>query len=75
MRQYVLYKNPSDYPGKYVLREWHIVHGSPVPVVNEKFLLVSPNRETIESFILPNPNLFWLPRSPQDDPCIEGTWI
>jgi len=75
MKHYVLYKNPSDYPGKYVLRRWHIVPGNPEPVPQNDFLLVSENLETINEFILRDPNLVWLQRHPTDDPCIMGVWI
>jgi hypothetical protein len=75
MKQYVLYKNPSDYPGKFVLREWHIVHGNPNPVPVDKPVMIEDNVDSIQKLMDANPNLYWLQRSKDDDPCILGTWI
>lgn len=32
LRQFVVYRNPKDHPGKFVVREWKIVAGNSEPV-------------------------------------------
>jgi hypothetical protein len=74
MKQYVLYQSPSDYPDKWVIREWHIVPGNPEPVPVKEPYLISEDLRNV--FVQMNQlGLTWLNRMPTDDPCIEGVWI
>lgn len=68
---YVVYKNPSDYPGKFVTRAQYVygrqVHIDPLPAI------VSDTLEDARS-IIPR-TCFKLDRHPQDEPQILETWL
>ena len=64
---HVVYFNPSDYPGKYVLREF--VGMTPMPAC-----VVKDTLEEIHALLPKNPNLFNL--GPDAiDPVIIEVWI
>lgn len=71
MEMYVVYENPLDYPGLYVVRKWTVGKDGPVP--NEKPLkvhgLLSVVHEAIPKGLAP------VLRDPQDDLCIKEIWI
>lgn len=67
IKMYTVYKNPSDYPGKYVVR---IFHGE---IPEEKPLCVEDTLEAARSHI--PPGLVHLHRTHEDDPVILETWI
>ncbi len=64
---YVLYFNPTDYPGKYVVRKWHndIPEAKPLCVVN----LLSEALQFLPA------GLYEMPRQPGDDACIISTFF
>ena len=71
---YTIYKNPSDFPGKFVIRAFTIkpkaaiAHSSP--------FYVGPSADACRKHLSDNvPGLFPIPRSPTDDPVIVETWI
>ena len=64
---YTIYKNPSDYPGLWVLRV-HEAPGGPRPVA-----VTAKTLEEIRAHI-PG-DLVRVPRQPNDDPVIYETWI
>jgi len=74
MKQYALYDNPKDYPGKYVIREWHILTGQLQPVPMKEPLLVTESIEECNTKMA-GKGLIWMNRSPDDDECIVGVWI
>jgi len=70
MSQYVIYNNPRDYPGKYVMRRWDIRAGEMIATDNMELA------ETLEEIRgkVP-PGLYCLERFEDDDPCIVEVWL
>lgn len=62
----VIYKNPSDYPDKYVARVWNI--DSPTALI-----ALAESLEEIRKTI-PD-EMYNLGRNNEDDPCIVEAWI
>jgi hypothetical protein len=66
-----IYKNPSDFPGKFVARRQWLVNGEikfdPIPI------LVSASLEEVRQNI-PG-HMVHMARHPQDDPAIYEVWI
>jgi hypothetical protein len=64
---FAIYKNPSDYPGKYVVRRWEglVADRQPVIVADE----LKQAREAIPD------HMYRLDRLEGDDPAILETWI
>jgi len=75
MRQYVIYRFPSDYPGKYVVRGWSIVRGreSTAPVADEKPLAVVDTLEEARHAV--PAGLFNLGRYGADEHQIVEVWV
>lgn len=69
----VLTENPSDYPGKYVLREHFLQDGKYVAAAGEP-AAVGPNLEAIHKLMAAECRLF-VDRDENDDPVIVGTYI
>ena len=64
-----IYASPSDYPGKWVARLWDT--DSPTGSI-----LISDNPDVIQSAIrLMLPQMSFIPRTPEDDPCIVGVYL
>lgn len=70
MIAYTLFKNPTDYPNKYVLRQFTLKGAEGIP---SNTCLVAETREEIEKSI--PKGLVWIERLPMDDKCILGVWI
>lgn len=71
LRVWCIYFNPSDFPGLYVVREWHVLRDKepmPVNVARTRHTLVQA-RELIPL------GLVALARCPSDDPAIVETWL
>ncbi len=66
MEIFVVYNNPSDFPGMYVLRRWVGDKADPEPI------MVGTLEEVRRS--VPDGKVM-LSRCPDDDPCILETWI
>jgi hypothetical protein len=68
---YVIYRNPSDYPGKWVLRAQDAGAGRTVTPHQDCFVCdtLEQARECVP------PGLVHMPRHPDDDPVIYETWI
>lgn len=70
---YVIFKNPSDHPGKFVVRlrrmigEEGVLDATPVAVVDT----LEAAREKIEN----TDCLLCLPRGPHDEPEVIETWV
>jgi hypothetical protein len=67
---WVIYKNPSDVPMPYVVREWRIVNGVPH---------ASPNGQTAATIddartMIPGDRAS-LGRAQDDDPAIDEVWV
>lgn len=69
---WVVYFNPRDYPGKFVLRGQDVFPGQDEPVPQTGCLV----RDTIEDIRQPleERGLYREPRQPQDDPAIVEVW-
>lgn len=74
MKHFVVYQNPSDFPGQYVLRVWHIMPGvSPLPLPEVVPRAVSKNLNEIYQHI---PEGFTnIGRMPDDESAILEVWI
>jgi hypothetical protein len=77
MIQYTIYANPIDYPGRYIVRRWHIdgtppegYRSDPVPMANVATL--EEARAEVQRI---DPNLVRLARDPTDDPAIVEVWL
>ena len=68
---WTLYRNPLDYPGKWVVRP-HRVAGSSIEAL--AWCLISDTQEELNG-VWPLAQLCWMPRTFTDDPVIEGVWI
>ncbi len=71
LQQVVIYKNPSDFPGRYVAREWRIGReGIEAGEVVGVSVSPAPLRELAEGR-----GLIRLDRMLDDDPAILEVWI
>jgi hypothetical protein len=68
---WVIYKNPSDYPGKFVLRAQVAYPGGEVRLHPD--CMVCDTLEQAREGV--PPGLVLLTRAPEDDPVIYETWI
>ncbi len=70
----VVYKNPVDYPGKYVIRRQS---GEPDgTIIAENQCIVSDSLEEVREIMHGYfPGLVLITRHPDDDPCIVETWL
>ena len=70
MELYVVYFNPSDYPGMYVVRRQVAGRGTVTP--DRRPLGVSTTLDQVRCSL--PPGLTLIPRHPDDDPCIVEVW-
>jgi len=68
LENYVVYKSPKDYPGKWVVRRWEI-HTEPVCC---ECYVADTYEEAVNCIPL---DLVKLMPCPGDDPCIVETWL
>lgn len=69
LKMYAVYYNPSDFPGLYVLRVWHVSAHGCVPDMDYKTATdLVRIREQIPR------ELSCIPREQYDDPCIIEVW-
>ena len=69
---YVVYENPSDYPGKFVVRRWPNTLVSP-PIPDPVPLIVCDSLEVARAVV--PPYAVCLQRSPDDDPAVREVWL
>lgn len=67
LETFVIYENPRDYPGKFVVRKWQGLEPDIAP------LTVCESLEIARSFV--PPDKFNLGRHKNDDPAIREVWI
>jgi hypothetical protein len=72
MTQWCITFNPSDYPGKYVVREWHIFKGFDQPMPG--LVHIAPGDLESARQLVPDDRTM-IPRSEHDDPVIVETWV
>ena len=70
IQHYAIYYNPSDVPGKYVVRRWWIDVGSLTP---------DPDRHVVDTLeearkLIPD-GFTCVPRYMNDDPVIVEVWV
>lgn len=70
---FTIYEKPKDYPDKFVVRRWGVVHGRSMPVPDPKAWAVTDSLEMARKS-LPR-GLYRTARHPQDDPVIVETWV
>lgn len=76
MYQHVIYENPSDFPGKWVLRRWAIVSADDGEVKIEAGLpIVADSLEGARLGLPIDGSLHRVPRQPGDDPVIVEVWL
>ena len=68
---FVVYENPSDYPGQVVVRQCFVRDGEWLPAILPHAVVetVDEARDRIPK------GLACVPRSPQDDPVIVEVWL
>ena len=64
--------NPSDHPGKIVIRPHEITAKGPVAL---NVCWVYPDLETARAALMASGLTAYIPRSPADDPVIVETWL
>lgn len=73
---WVIYDNPTDYPGKFVAREWRLVYGNPNPVPMEPPIVVDSLEAARTAIQFASGMLLVrLAPMPGDDPKIVETWV
>lgn len=68
---FTVYENPSDYPGKFVVRRWLIVGGR--PLADREPFAVADTLETARSSVPVGRAM--LTRHRDDDPVIVEVWL
>jgi hypothetical protein len=71
LRMWVLYENPSDWPGMFVLREWLVLASGAVPMPG---VFMSPTPENLRAQ-MEDMGLTCLPRSVDDQAHIVECWL
>lgn len=71
MTGFTIYRNPSDYPGKFVTRKWQNVNGWNLSI--DPPVAIEDTLEKARSWV--PQELARIPRHPSDDPAIVETWI
>ena len=71
MYTYTVYKNPRDYPGKYVVRRWQVV---PCIAPDAKPFAIEETYDKIQKQ-MEELGLYKMTRMPDDDPAILEVWI
>lgn len=62
-------KSPQDYPGMYVARVWDGLQGP------TNMIVIKQSLEELQSDILQNTGMLFVPRYKEDDPVIVGAWV
>lgn len=77
MIQYVIYGNPTDHPGRFVVRRWHIDGKPPIGFRSEPTLMADcPTLEQARKAVQTEaPGHVCLQRCEHDDPSIVEVWV
>ena len=67
---FTIYRNPLDYPNKWVVRRMWITTAGLVP---DKHADTADTLEAVRLFV--PPGLHWIQPDPEDDPVIVEMWI
>lgn len=71
MTHYVIYFNPADFPGRFVVREWFIDRDGELLALN----LIGTGQTLVEARSLIPQGMINFRRSPDDIPCVLETWM
>lgn len=71
---FIIYRNPSDYPGKFIVRQW-IVGGGPLRAAKEPLAIADTLQLARICLHTARPGLTLLGRFDDDDPAIEEVWV
>lgn len=63
-----VYKNPIDYPGMYVARVYDLQQPT-------NTIIAKQSLEELQSDILQNTGMLFIPRYKEDDPVVVGAWV
>jgi hypothetical protein len=69
---WTVYKNPTDYPGKFVARRFDIDADGPKPSAS---VIIAPSLKTLRSILAFEMHLICMPRNEGDEPQIVETWL
>jgi hypothetical protein len=72
LAMWTVYKNPSDYPDKYVARRFDVDGDGPKPSAS---IIIAESLEVLRETLEFELHLSCLDRSPGDDPVIVETWL
>jgi hypothetical protein len=72
LAMWTVYKNPSDYPGKFVARRFDVDASGPKPSAS---IIVMDDLEKLRDVLEFELGLVKLMRSPGDEPQIVETWL
>lgn len=75
LAMWVVYENPSDFPGKFVVREWR-TSAAGIQRAVEPTAVVDSLAQAREAVTEASPMaLTVMPRNPEDDPTIVEVWL
>lgn len=72
LAMWIVYDNPSDYPGKFVARRFDVDASGPKP---SSSVIIAPDVDTLRDILAFELHLVCLTRDPSDDPKIMETWL
>lgn len=75
LEMFVIYENPKDYPGKFVVRRWTVGQGG--PIADPEPLAIENTVHEARGFLPRDAThpLYRLEPQPNDDPVIREVWI
>jgi len=71
---WAIYENPTDYPGKFVVREWRSL-GGVVQFAKDPLCVVDTLQQARAAVIGNRRDLLNIGRAPSDDPVIVEVWL
>ena len=74
LEMFVVYENPKDYPGKFVVRRWSVTpFENGVQLVPDSAAFVGDTLEKVRAAV--PASAIRTPHYPGDDPCIVEIWL
>lgn len=74
LSMFTIYRSPSDYPNKFVVREW-LISGGPLRQVKEPTVICDSLQAARICLQTLHPGLTCLGRAPDDEAAIEESWV
>jgi hypothetical protein len=72
LAMWTVYNNPTDYPGKFVARQFDIRYGAPRPTQS---IIIMDDLDKLREVLAFELHLVCLSRSPEDESQIVETWL